>query len=298
MFLDTDFLKTDDLQLLLEKTVEADQVRGWVPAYHFAICGPEGRRMGVCDLRVGHNRNTYFGGNIGYRVEEPYRGHHYAGKACLLLFQLARRHGMDHLFITCNPDNLPSRRTCEYAGGQLVEVAELPEDNDMRLESGETEKCVYRFDLSRPTVALRSLREDDAPLVRARMLPNGTEDEALAMIRAWNTKEHQGRYFEIFAVTADGEVVGTVSLYHHSPSVVSDGPEIFPEHRRRGYAAAAVEQALAIARGRGYTIALAQIEADNAASIALHKRLGFETDGYAYLNRKGRPVLLFLRSLL
>lgn len=62
----------------------------------------------------------------------------------MLLFELARKHGLDYLIITCNPDNWASRKTCEYAGGQLLEIAELPEDNDMRLE-GATEKCIYKF---------------------------------------------------------------------------------------------------------------------------------------------------------
>ena len=146
-FLDTSFLKSDEITLRLEKTVDGDETRGWLPAYHFAICNPAGDKMGVCDLRIGHNENVYYGGNIGYRVEPPYRGHHYAAKACLLLFDLARKHGLDWLIITCNPDNWPSRKTCEWAGGQLTAIVDLPETNDMRIEAGETEKCIYRFEL-------------------------------------------------------------------------------------------------------------------------------------------------------
>ncbi len=146
MFFDTTFLKNDEIQLFLEKTAEGNEEKGWVPAYHFAICNLEGTKMGTCDLRLGHNDKLYFGGNIGYRVEEPYRGHHYAGKACLLLFELAKKHELGYLIITCNPDNYPSRKTCEYAGGELLEVAELPTDSDMRAR-GETKKCIYRFEL-------------------------------------------------------------------------------------------------------------------------------------------------------
>ena len=146
-FLDPSFLKSDELVLRPEKTVEGDPARDWLPAYHFAICNPAGDRMGTCDLRIGHNESVYYGGNIGYRVEPEYRGHHYAGKACLLLFELARRHGLDWLIITCNPDNWPSRKTCEWLGGTLREIVELPENNMMRVEEGETEKCIYRFTL-------------------------------------------------------------------------------------------------------------------------------------------------------
>ena len=65
----------------------------------------------------------------------------------MLLFELAKRHGMDHLYITCDPDNWPSRKTLEYLNGELLEIAELPEDNDMRVNDGDTEKCIFRFDL-------------------------------------------------------------------------------------------------------------------------------------------------------
>ena len=71
-------------------------------------CDNNGTKIGVCDLRIGHNENTYYGGNIGYGIDEEYRGHHYAGKACLLLFELARKHEWDYVIITCNPDNFAS----------------------------------------------------------------------------------------------------------------------------------------------------------------------------------------------
>ncbi len=145
-FLDTAHLKTEEIQLLLEKAAEGNPERGWVPAYHFAICDLNGQKMGACDLRLGHNELLYYGGNIGYRVEEPYRGHHYAAKACRLLFRLAKQHEMGYVIITCNPDNIPSRKTCEHLGGSLLEICELPEGNDMR-EKGETHKCIFRFEI-------------------------------------------------------------------------------------------------------------------------------------------------------
>ena len=143
-FLDTGGLNNGEIQLVLEKTVDAAPAKNWLPAYHFAICDLSGTRMGLCDLRIGHNEGVYYGGNIGYGVGEPHRGRHYAGKACLLLFQLAKKHGMDYLYITCNPENTASRKTCEYAGGVLEGVVDVPEDNDM-YQRGERKKCIYRF---------------------------------------------------------------------------------------------------------------------------------------------------------
>ena len=146
-FLNTDFLENDEIKLTVDRLSEGDPVRNWVPAYHFFICDKEGNEMGYCDLRIGYNELLYYGGHIGYGVREEYRGHHYAAKACQLLFELARKHDMKYLYITCNPDNWPSRRTLMYLDGELVEIAELPQDNDMRVESGETHKCIFRFDL-------------------------------------------------------------------------------------------------------------------------------------------------------
>lgn len=145
-FYDVEFMTDGEILLMLDKKVEGNREQAWLPSYHYTICDKAGHKMGACDLRVGYSRRLYFGGHIGYRVEEPYQGHHYAGKACLLLFRLAKRHGMDYLIITCNPENMPSRKTCEYAGGALQKIVDLPEDNDMRLE-GETRKCIYEFSI-------------------------------------------------------------------------------------------------------------------------------------------------------
>ena len=146
-FLNTDFLRNQQIKLELERVAEGDLAKKWVPAYYFFICTPGGKRMGKCCLRVGNNENTYYGGHIGYEIDEPYRGNHYAAKACELLFSLAKRHEMSYVLITCNPDNIASRKTCEYLKGNLLEIAELPKNNDMRMSKGETEKCIFRFEL-------------------------------------------------------------------------------------------------------------------------------------------------------
>lgn len=143
----TEEVQAEEIKLDIVKLELQKAVKNWVPAYHFFICDLHGNRMGKCDLRIGYNDNLYYGGHIGYTVFPEYRGNHYAAKACLLLFQLAKKHDMKYLYITCNPDNYASRKTCEYAKGKLMETVELPEGNDMR-DRGESEKCIYKFILS------------------------------------------------------------------------------------------------------------------------------------------------------
>ena len=144
MFYETDDLRDREIFLRLTQTKEGLPEKRWLPAYYFDICLPDGTKVGYCDLRIGHNDKTYIGGNIGYGVDAPYRGHHYAAKACALLFRQARKHGMDHLFITCVPGNAASSRTCVLAGGQYVETADIPTDNEMYAE-GKRKVLVYRF---------------------------------------------------------------------------------------------------------------------------------------------------------
>lgn len=146
MFFDVDTLHGEGFFLKKEFTVDADPERNWSPAYHFSICLPDGRKVGRCDLRLGHNERLYYGGNVGYGVDEPHRGQHLAGRAVLLLKELAARHGLGYLIVTCDPQNVASRRSCEYAGGTLEEIATLPEWHDL-YQRGMREVCVYLFDL-------------------------------------------------------------------------------------------------------------------------------------------------------
>ena len=145
-FYDTSDLRTEEIFLRLDRTCDAQPEKQWVPAYYFDICLPDGTKIGYCDLRLGYNEKLYIGGNIGYGIDEPYRGHHYAAKACALLFDLARKHGMKYLIITCQPDNFASARTCELAGGVYQETADIPEDHNM-YDEGYRKVKIYRFDL-------------------------------------------------------------------------------------------------------------------------------------------------------
>ncbi|MBQ8186399.1 MAG: hypothetical protein IJ037_05950 [Clostridia bacterium] len=58
-----------------------------------------------------------------------------------------------------------------------------------------------------------------------------TNEAIEAMIREWETHSFGGRYFEMLAASADGEIVGMISLYEQSEGVVSIGPEIFTAFR-------------------------------------------------------------------
>ena len=54
--------------------------------------------------------------NIGYEVDEAYRGNHYALAACQLVLQVARYHDTSKIYLTCNYDNMASSKTIEKLG--------------------------------------------------------------------------------------------------------------------------------------------------------------------------------------
>ncbi|UTR15870.1 GNAT family N-acetyltransferase [Salipaludibacillus sp. LMS25] len=144
-FLDFGVIRGDEIDLHLIKTVPGKKEKNWVPAYHFNISlSGLSKPIGTIDIRIGYNENLYYGGHIGYSVNEEYRGNRYAAKAVLLLKRVAHAHEMEKLFITCNPDNIASRKTCEHIGANLLEVVDVPKDNDM-YQRGEKQKCIYEW---------------------------------------------------------------------------------------------------------------------------------------------------------
>jgi tagatose 1,6-diphosphate aldolase len=150
VFLDPGELNDGVVRLHLVDRRPADPAKGWVPYYVFHIYGEgSGLRAGEIHLRIGNTDHMrLYGGHIAYGVRPEYRGRRFAARAVRLIVPLAVRHGLSELWITCNPDNIASRRTCEAAGAEFVEIVDLPPETDMYRE-GEREKCRYRLPLRR-----------------------------------------------------------------------------------------------------------------------------------------------------
>jgi predicted acetyltransferase len=145
-FLPVETLVDGELELHLVRTSDRDESRQFVATYHFEM-RVNGTVAGGIRFRAENEFDVeQYAGNLGYNVDPKFRGHHFAERACRLLAPLARAHGFQHLWITCNPDNAASRRTCERLGAVLVEIVELPDGSDMRLK-GDRFKCRYRWDL-------------------------------------------------------------------------------------------------------------------------------------------------------
>jgi tagatose 1,6-diphosphate aldolase len=54
---------------------------------------------------------------------------------------------MSELWITTNPENAPSRRTCERLGGEYVDTVDVPPGHPL-FQRGERRKCRFRLALA------------------------------------------------------------------------------------------------------------------------------------------------------
>jgi ribosomal-protein-alanine N-acetyltransferase len=129
-FIDIPDLTDGEIELYCIAKRPAIPEKKWVPAYDFEI-RRNGSRVGEINLRIGYTDGLYYGGQIGYSVDEQHRGHGYAAKACRLLVPVIRAHGMKKVLITNNITNIASKRTCEKLGAKLIRVARLPEWHDL-----------------------------------------------------------------------------------------------------------------------------------------------------------------------
>ncbi|HUS29840.1 MAG TPA: GNAT family N-acetyltransferase [Kofleriaceae bacterium] len=135
-----------EVELHLAERSLADPARNRSAQYRWEI------RIGISvvgniSLRLGHSEYIEkYAGHIGYGIDAEHRGHHYAARAVKLVLPIAKSHDFRVVWITCNPENVASRRTCELAGGQLIDIVDLPPEIDMYKE-GERQKCRYRITL-------------------------------------------------------------------------------------------------------------------------------------------------------
>jgi tagatose 1,6-diphosphate aldolase len=120
-----------------------------VPSYHFRMVDLKtGEESGSINLRLGWDENLLlYAGHMGYGVHGAFQGRRYASRSVVLLKPLARQHGFEELWITCNPDNVASRRSCELAGAEFVETLDLPETSQYYAR-GMRQKCRYRLSVA------------------------------------------------------------------------------------------------------------------------------------------------------
>lgn len=109
------------------------------------------------------------------------------------------------------------------------------------------------------------------------------EPRSMEKQKAWFAAK-QAAGLPVLVAQVDRQVAGFAS---YGPFRAWEGYRFTVEHaiyvgenfRRHGLATALLQELLAIARQQGLHVMVAGIDAENAGSIALHRRLGFEDAG-------------------
>ncbi len=133
-----------EVTLRFSRLVPGQVSRGLVPYYHFRIATTEGSDVGHINFRVGDTEHIRLcAGHIGFEVAEPFRGHRYALQACRALAPFVRSI-YETVIITCNPDNVASRRTIERLGSIFMDEVPVP-PHDPQYQRGSRAKRRYRW---------------------------------------------------------------------------------------------------------------------------------------------------------
>jgi predicted acetyltransferase len=141
----------EDLELVLVKRHPVDPARKRSACYEFEMRKSHGTaKLGTIRLRIDSTAMLRLPGHLGFDVRPRYRGHRYAARSCRLLLPLALAHGLPSVRITCDPNNLASRRTCELAGGKYLETIRIPNDHEMYSKDARYLRR-YRISLGRKT---------------------------------------------------------------------------------------------------------------------------------------------------
>jgi predicted acetyltransferase len=97
---------------------------GFVPAA-FLLAEEDGHVVGRCSIR--HELNDFLrevGGHIGYGVRPQFRRRGYAKAILSEALEYCRQLGLERVLVTCDDENIGSRKTIESQGGQWESTIE------------------------------------------------------------------------------------------------------------------------------------------------------------------------------
>ena len=161
-----------------------------------------------------------------------------------------------------------------------------------RLESARAEaqrRALVSSAADRPVIRLA--RPDDNAQIAAiwnrevvgTIATTDTEPRSPAAQAAW-LAAHSEEYPVVVALAGDDPIgFGSLSPYRAKPSyrfTVEDSVYVKDSHRGSGLGSHILGELLAHARERGHHSVIARITAENAPSLSLHRRHGFQRAGY------------------
>ena len=110
----------------------------------FDIYVPEmDRVVGRCEYREETGQDLWYYGHIGYVIYPPYRGENFAYRACMKMFDLlGKEQGLHEFVITCNPDNIASKKTILKMKGEFLKLVDVDKEHEL-YKLGDHQKEIY-----------------------------------------------------------------------------------------------------------------------------------------------------------
>ena len=310
-FFDPGILIDDDLELVLIEKTPADPVKRWVPQYTFEMRHHgDTSALGKIRLRIGSAVKLRYAGHIGYEVNEEFRGHRYAARSCRLLFPLTYAHELRAVWLTVDPHNIPSQKTCRIIGAKYIDTVHLPKDHEM-YGKGSPYRRRYRVDLN-DFIVRNALLEKVIPekhiivnnLKLRKAIAIDSEfayqtkkaafKEYIDKVGGWDENEqrhlHERRFalydFEIIQVS--GTDAGILSVVRQPDCIKVNQIFILPEYQNKGIGTACMEHIIEESAISNLPVRL-QVLKVNQRALAFYKRLGFnstgETDTHVLMER-------------
>jgi len=107
---------------------------GWVPASQYLAVNSSDEVIGVINIR--HELNDFlrtFGGHIGYGVRPTQRRKGYATQMLTKAVHILCDQGLSTVLVTCDKDNIASKKTIEKCGGVLEKEIKHSNGHDVLL---------------------------------------------------------------------------------------------------------------------------------------------------------------------
>lgn len=122
-----EYILGDTVDLKLIEFHQGNDVE--IPYYWYEIIAKTlNKPVGKISIRIGENYHSFYNGNIGYEVDEEYRGQGYSYQAAKQVLPVAKEYGMKYIYLTCDEDNVASYKIIEKLGAELMEKVVPPED--------------------------------------------------------------------------------------------------------------------------------------------------------------------------
>lgn len=125
---------------------------------------------------------------------------------------------------------------------------------------------------------LRPITQKDLNLLDLFSYSSMSETEKSEIIKCSVNRLNADRYFELFLVFQNNKCIGIVNVAERTDCIVTCIPAIVESERHKGYGFETLIAILSLMFEKGYTIAVADVAADNSAGIKLHEKLGFERE--------------------